>query len=146
MVGKKKFGERMSQKEKKTDPFLRLKYIAFCRNYTALEDSGYEDLVNYAKNYICFKKKLLYFDPLWATYSNEAILVEFYSLKMFEDDGFRQIVEKEIRNNGQSEANETDWMFVREKEEDLKREARIKALKEEVDFSMKVDGEKDNGS
>lgn len=124
-----------SQKKESKDPFGRLKYIAYCRNFMAPEEFSLSELTKYAKNYLCLNKKVLYYDPIWDLYTEEAILIEFYSLRMWEDDDYRQDIETAIKGAGKTEADDFSWMEKRQAEEDAKRDERIKELKEEADFS-----------
>lgn len=124
----------MQNKESK-DPFIRLKYIAFCRNYMAPEDNSMYDLLNHAKNYLCLRKNRLFNDPIWSTYSDEALLVEFYSVRMDEDPDFRQQIEEAIKGKGNTIEDDIAWMEKREKEEDAKRAERLKEIQDEINFS-----------
>lgn len=129
----------MQKKENKVDPFIRLQYIAFCRNYTPPEGGDYEALLNFAKNYLCLRKNLLFFDPIWKSYSDEAILIEYYSVRMHEDSEFRQEVETKVKGEGHTVEDQVDWILKREKEYNENREREIQEKIEEAKISFSPD-------
>lgn len=74
------------------DPFFALKYIAFHR--TGLpkdpEDLDRESLISFAKWQICKVRNILWNDPVWDSYTEEEILIEFFSIKFDENEDLRR--------------------------------------------------------
>jgi hypothetical protein len=84
----------MSQNNKKDekDPFFALKYIAYHR--TGLpkdsEEIDPETLISFAKWQICKVRNILWNDPIWDSYTEEEILIEFFAIKFDESEDLRK--------------------------------------------------------
>lgn len=52
-----------------------------------------EDFVEYAKYYICETRGLLFLDPIWDRYTQEDILTEYFTIRVREDEEFKQEME-----------------------------------------------------
>jgi hypothetical protein len=84
----------MSQSPKKEakDPFFALKYIAYHR--TGLpkdsDELDTEALISFAKWQICKVRNILWNDPVWDSYTEEEILIEFFSIKFDENEELRK--------------------------------------------------------
>lgn len=64
-----------------SDGFTRLKYIAYCRSQMPPEEVGsdYADFVAFAKHFLCSKTNRLFKDPIWDKYTDEEVIVEYFS-------------------------------------------------------------------
>ena len=92
---KEKPSDPVEPKEK--DPFLKLKHIGYCLSQTPPgDDFGLEDFIKYARFFICYRKKILYWDPIWKKYTDEQILIEYYALLFSENKDFKQEFEISI--------------------------------------------------
>ena len=123
--------------KKKPDPFGRLEYIAYCRNYTPPVNGEYHDLIKFARNYLCLVKNVLYYDPVWDHYGDEELLVEYYSVRMSKDETFKDEIEAKIKGKGNTTADLEDWADKEIAKYNEEREQRMaKAIEEaKVDFS-----------
>ena len=99
------------KKNKEVDPFLKLKHIAYCIASPPFKtnDASLEAFVKYARHQICVTKNILYFDPIWDSYSDEQVLVEYYALRFEKDKDFLEQFEVEVINDGKME-DDIDWM------------------------------------
>lgn len=52
-----------------------------------------DDFIDYARQYICDKKAILFLDPIWDRYTSEDILTEYFSIRLKEDDLFKMNME-----------------------------------------------------
>lgn len=91
------------------DVFHRLKYIAYCRSQLPPEEVGtdYADFVDFAKHFLCVKTNRLFKDPIWETYTNEEILIEYFSYE-FQNEQKRIDFEKELLNVNSESID--DWL------------------------------------
>jgi len=89
-----------------TDPLYGLKYIAFCR--TGLEDKtvDMQDFINFAKWHICRTRKVLWNDPVWDNYTDDEILIEFFSIRFDESPEVREEFKKTTVSASKSDL---DW-------------------------------------
>lgn len=67
------------QKKTKKDPLRRLKYIGYCAACTPPEKTSFEDFIRFAKTYLCVQNRVLFKDPIWETYGDEEIIVEYFA-------------------------------------------------------------------
>lgn len=112
-------------KKKEHDPLKALKYRAYCRALTPPgEDTTMEDFVTFAKFYLCRVTRRLWKDPLWESYTEEEILIEYYAHLFATDKGAR--AEFEVRHLSASDIYGEDifeWLDrkVAENQEETKR-------------------------
>lgn len=71
--------QKPPQPPKRADVFRRLKDRAYVRAFMDTEKGDLSDFVSFAKNYLCLKTNTLYKAPIWETYTNEEILVEYFT-------------------------------------------------------------------
>lgn len=93
----KKQAQRKNQQDN-PDPFYGLKYIAYCRAHLPPEDAfELEDFTDYAKQYICAKRNALWLDPIWDRYTEEDILAEYFTIRVFEDEQVKVEMENSFK-------------------------------------------------
>lgn len=108
-----KSGENQDEKKKPqqaSDPFQRLKNIAYARSQTprGVDIISYADFVDYAKHQLCKARNRLWKDPVWESYHDVEILVEFFTLCFDDNPDLRK---EFVRSFEGSEYNKgIDWM------------------------------------
>jgi len=102
--------------KKTNDPFLPLKYIAYCRSrLTDLKDDfDKEALLDFAKWQICKVRNVLFLDPIWDAYTEEDILIEYFAIRFDESEDMVNEFKKEAFQDTKEQV--TDWF---KKMEDL---------------------------
>lgn len=83
-------------KKKPHDPFKPLKYIAYCKACTPPEGMNYGEFLEVIKTYLCFETKTLFKDPIWDTYSDEELIIEYYARLFKNSPERREEFEAEI--------------------------------------------------
>jgi hypothetical protein len=58
--------------------------------------------------FLCQKRNVLFFDPVWDRYKEEEILVEYYTILMLEDDKFRMDFKAKIKG---VKGDDIDWVL-----------------------------------
>lgn len=107
------------------DRFQKLKLMGYCLAFLPPQgiDTSLKDFVEFAKYQLCKERHLLMKDPIWETYGDEEILVEYYAV-LFEknqtlkaefeaalvkqDVDFMQWLDKELRENEKKRAEENE--------------------------------------
>lgn len=85
------------EKKPKSDPLRNIKAIGYAMAFRPLQGSTtLADLVRHAKFRLCSEKRLLMHDPIWDTYTDEQILVEFYALTFTQDSEAKALFEAGI--------------------------------------------------
>lgn len=125
--------EKNQNKQPENDPFSRLKYIAYCRNYTPIQNGDYADLLSFAKNYLCLVKNVLILDPIWDMYTEEDLLVEYYSVRMYKEDTYKDEIEASFKGKGNTVNDLADWADEEIEKYNADREKKIEEAK--IDFS-----------
>lgn len=75
-------------KKKTKDPLFRIKYLGY--NMSQLpEGAKFQDFVRFCKFHLCVKSGRLMKDPIWESYTPEAIVVEFFAHRFVVDEDFR---------------------------------------------------------
>jgi hypothetical protein len=130
---------KVSQSKTDKDPFFGLKFIAYAR-ISEIPDipTTASDLVSKAKMFLCQKRNVLFFDPVWDRYKEEEILVEYYTILMLEDDKFRMDFKAKIKG---VKGDDIDWVLRRAKEANEKSQSELKA--KEINFSPDNLGEEE---
>lgn len=74
------------------DPLFGLKYLAYLRTGLPVndEDLDEEALIVFAKWQICKIRNRLWLDPIWDTYTQEEILIEYFAIKFDENEELRK--------------------------------------------------------
>lgn len=90
---------KKEEKREVKDPFFGLKFIAYCRAYMPPEEveTEEEDMVAYAKFYLCQKRNILFNAEVWDNYTDEEILVEYFSIRFTEDEVLRGEFETQMK-------------------------------------------------
>lgn len=118
----------------KKDPFLNLKYIAWCRSKTPPEGEvfEYKDLIEHARHYIASKKNVLFNDPVLKEYTPEELLVEYFALRFDSEKDFCDEFEAQMRGISQEDY---EWFDRMTKEHIKETEENIGVIEFEDDFS-----------
>jgi hypothetical protein len=102
------------------DPLFGLKYIAYLRT-TLPKDSDSLDndtIVSFAKWQVCKSRNILWNDPIWESYTQQEILIEFFAIRFDEDEKLRTAFEAGLVSASKSDM---DWLLQDElKEKDSK--------------------------
>ncbi len=110
-----------------SDQLKNLKNIAYRMVQTGdkLDNGTFEDFVNFCKNKICIAKNKYLFDPMWDNYSEEEIIIEYYTLQFSKDAELVTAFENVLQfgDGNTSDNPDFDWMEaeVKKNEEALKR-------------------------
>lgn len=123
-------------KKKAPDPLFALKYRAYCRSQTPPGDKmSFEDMVNFAKFYLCHKTNRLWKDPLWDVYTQEEILIEYFSLLFEKDESAKEEFEAQLGAGDLAYEDFFEWADrkVKENQEEMKQKA--EEMPERISFS-----------
>jgi molybdopterin converting factor small subunit len=101
----------MSKKKikKSPDPFIKLKYVAYCLSQMPENKNTIEEFVEFAKFKLCIKNKLLMKDPIWDAYKREDILVEYFAHQMEVSKESREELEKALNLEGTAIDDFSEW-------------------------------------
>ncbi len=128
--------------KKTPDPFKKLKYIGYCRA-CAPPGKGmqFKDFVNYVKTYLCFETKTLFKDPIWDSYSDEDLIVEYFARIFRVDKDRRQKFEAEIGKKDTDYDNFLEFADaqIEKNQEELNEKA--DELEDNVSYSPEVLGD-----
>jgi hypothetical protein len=115
----------MTAPKANNDPFFALKYIAYYRTGLPkdMEELDRETLISFAKWQICKVRNVLWNDPVWDSYTEEEILIEFFAIKFDENEELRK--EFGTLGMGPSKAD-LDWFDSMEASELTKKQDTIK--------------------
>jgi len=100
------------------DPFFKLKTIAYIRTKFP---QGFETVnlfVDHCKTTLCFNLKIAYKDPLWDSYTDEEIIIEYYC---------------HVYNTNKAEADKMRASFVKEEDFFAWTEKMMKKNEEDLD-------------
>lgn len=91
------------------DGFSKLKFMAYCLSQLPPDDvpSDFSDFVDYAKFQLCLKNHKLMKDPIWDSYTNEAIIVEYFAHLFHNSEKHRIDFERELNNTRE---DIDDWL------------------------------------
>lgn len=80
------------------DSLFGLKYIAYCRTglHVNPDDEDSETIVSFAKWQICKVRNVLWNDPIWESYTDQELLIEYFCLKFDENDQLRKEFESKL--------------------------------------------------
>lgn len=121
--------ETKTQPSKKRDflfPLMRRAY--FRTNLAANEKVTMNDLVLFAKTYLAKKTNTLAKSPIWDAYTDEEMLVEYFSHLFAENEDFKKSFEEE---NGLVDTAVYDWLDAQ-------------VLKNQVDMKKQLDSMEEN--
>lgn len=114
------------------DPLLRIKYMGYCLSQLPPQGAvrTFDDFVRNAKFQLCVLSKRLMNDPIWESYSDEQILVEYYGHVFAKDKEERERFEAILQGG---DPDLVDWMVQSAEAENDK----IKKMGEEQEESIK---------
>lgn len=115
------------------DRFFRLKYMGYCMSQLPPEgiESTLEDFLEYARFQLCKVSNRLMKDPIWDTYSDEEILVEYYATLYANNKEERTRIEAVFAGQNQDVVDWFDEMIE-------KNQAEIKAYKEKLEETEEI--------
>lgn len=110
--------------------FKRLKYIAYCRSQLPPDEVGYDysDFVEYAKQFLCAKTNKLFKDPIWNTYTDEEIIIEYFSHTFTNSEKVRIEFERELLNVKDEDID--DWLVNQ-----ASKSKPVEVLEDKIEFS-----------
>lgn len=124
-----------SPQKKQRDPLLGLKYKAYCLVHVPPGESmKIEDLVNLGKWYLCNTLGYLWKDPIWEQYTDEEILIEYFSHLFAKDKELQNEFKAQI-SNGEDDEDIYAWLDQKIAENEAERKQKLEELPEKVSFS-----------
>lgn len=129
-------GTKKSQKQKsKKDPLKKFKYIGYCRGVGKPGDQiTFDDLVNFAKAYLCRQTKTLWNDPIWDQYHEAEILTEYFSHIFATNEEMRKQFETELNVEAYGE-DLVSWFDKQIEENKKELEVLNDKMEDKVSFS-----------
>lgn len=115
------------------DGYFKLKYIGFTRAYMNPDNDPVtvEEFVAFCKTYLCNKNKVLFKDPIWDTYTDEELMVEYFA-QMFLDDVEEA---KKFSANFAETADDTyKWLTEQTEKAEKENLEKIKELPDSISF------------
>lgn len=97
----------------------------------------YDSLLNFAKAYLCRKTKTLMKDPIWDAYTNEEIIIEYFSHLFTDNEKMREEFESDLIDR----KSDYDWIVAQEEQNKKELQAMSDELEDSLDFSPEVLGE-----
>lgn len=126
-----------SPKKRPPDPLKSIKYKGYCLAHTPPgENFGMEDLVNFAKFFLCSKVNRLWKDAIWKEYTDEEILIEYFAHLFATNVGERREFEVSI-DAGASIYGEDifEWLDRKVKENQQEMKKKLEEMPEKISFS-----------
>lgn len=86
--------------KQKLDPLKNLKHKGYCRAFASVGDEPmtYSQFLVYARTYLCNHAHVLFKDPIWDSYTEEELLIEYFSVLYKNDPIKKEEFEKTISN------------------------------------------------
>ncbi len=129
--------DQKPQNNKPVDKLINIKWLGYVRSQTPPgEDITMRELVLLAKFFLCQHSHRLWKDPIWDTYTDEEILVEYYSYLFAKDEKFRSEFEATINAGTEIYGEDIyEWLDrkVRENQEEMKK--KLEEMPDKVSFS-----------
>lgn len=123
-------------KKKEFDRLKSLKFKGYCWAHTPPgEDTSLDDLISFAKFYLCRKSQTLWKDSIWDDYTDEEILIEYFAHLFTEDKKSKEEFELTLNNDGMIDEETYDWFdrMIAKNQQEMK--AKLKELPEKISFS-----------
>lgn len=124
-------------KPKQHDRLVSLKYKGYCWSHTAPgETLGMDDLVNFARFFLCKHSHRLWKDPIWESYTDEEIMIEYFAHLFQNDEIARKEFEASIDAGTEVYGEDIyDWLdrMVKQNQEEMKK--KLEDLPEKISFS-----------
>lgn len=119
------------------DPLKSIKYKGYCWSQTPPGDeTSMEDLISFAKFFLCKHAKLLWKDPVWDSYTDEEILIEYFAHLFAKDEIARKDFEVSIDAGTQIYGEDIfEWLDRKVKENQEETKKKLEELPDRVSFS-----------
>ena len=130
--------ESKSQHNNKAhDPLKPLKYKGYCRSMTPPgENMTLDDLTTFAKFFLCKHAAKLWKDPIWEDYTDEEILVEYFSHLFVNNSDAKSQFEAQINAGTELYGEDIyDWLdrMVEQNQKEMKEQ--LESLPDKVSFT-----------
>lgn len=91
-------GEVKAERTQQHDILLKLKYIGYCKAWLPPKEAGFDldDFIEHAKFYLAHKKRILLRDPIWDSYTDEELLVEFFAERFYTEEEYTKSFKKQL--------------------------------------------------
>lgn len=125
---------KATPQKKRRDPYRNLKWLGY-KLATIEQAKTLAEYVEYAKFQLCVKNNRLMKDPIWDTYTNEEILLEFYAHQFEVSKEFRIRFEQELGANSQDVDDFAAWADKQMAKDATEREKLMGEAEDKVRFS-----------
>lgn len=115
------------------DPQLKLKHIAYFISTLPTDTPTFDQYVKHCKFSLCILNKMLMKDPIWDLYTNEEILIEYYSHLFAKDKDAVSAFEMSIA--GEEMLDFSDWADRQMKKNKEEMENTLGNMEDSVSFS-----------
>ena len=126
--------------KKQADSLRALKYRAYCRSVMAPgDDSTLGDFVMFCKFFLCKQTHRLWKDPIWEEYTDEEILIEYFSHLFYADKGAR--AEFEVREFSGTETygeDIYDWLDRKVAENQAENKKKLDEMPDKISYSPEL--------
>lgn len=127
------------------DIFYNLKKFAYNRVFLPEQNIDIEDFCNFCKMHLCNTYKVPYKSPLWESYSDEDIMIEYFALKFLKDEEFKkefkaQLQGKIVHKDQMTEDEFADWADKMESENKRELDKLKETMVETINFNPNTDG------
>jgi hypothetical protein len=126
-----------TKKKKQFDPLTSLKYKGYCWSQTPPGDeTTFEDFATFAKFFLCRHARRLWKDPIWDSYTNEEIMIEYFAHLFAKDEAARKEFEVQI-DAGTALYGEDifDWLDRKVRENWEENKKKFEEMPDKVTFS-----------
>lgn len=133
------------KKQKAPDPLSALKYRGYCWALTPPgDDTSLQDLVCFAKFYLCRHAKKLWKDPVWESYTDEEILIEYFAHLFSTDKGARTQFEAQTFTGTDMYGEDIyDWLDRMVEQNQRENAKKLDEMSEKVEFSPETGRDKE---
>ena len=124
-----------SQSQQTHDPLRSLKFKGYCWSQTPPgEETTLNDLVSYAKFFLCKRVNKLWKDPIWEEYSDEEILIEYFAHLFVEDAEAKREFEMDIDSNAAKYEEAYEWLDRMVKQNQEENRKMLEEMPEKISF------------
>ncbi len=119
-----------------SDPFLRIKSVGYCRAFLPSKETlEMEDFLRVAKFSLCKLSNTLWKDPIWDTYTDEDLMVEYYSHLYSSDKDAKEEFESVAGFSDYEKDSLYNWLLEQAAEEEKMFEKRDENLEDVVSLN-----------
>lgn len=119
------------------DKLINLKHIGYTRAFMGIDnDISLPVFIDACKTYICARQKILFNDPIWERYSDEEIIVEYYSYLFIDNKSEREKFESSV--DAASGSDTYDWLTSKVDELEAESEKKVNELPDRISFNPGV--------